>query len=68
MHRDRVGHPALDVDRLASFARQVVAEDARVCELNQQGLHCARHERGVLLEVEDYVYAFEQWLRERLAD
>lgn len=68
VHRDRVGHPALDVDRLASFARQVVAEDARVCELNQQGLRCARHERGVLLEVEDYVYAFEQWLRERLAD
>jgi Rieske 2Fe-2S family protein len=68
VHRDHVDHPGLDVDRLASFARQVVAEDARVCELNQQGLRCARHEHGVLLEVEDYVYAFEQWLRERLTD
>lgn len=68
VHRDSVGHPALDVAELTAFASQVVAEDARVCELNQQGLRSRRHQRGVLLEVEDYVWEFEEWLRQRLGD
>lgn len=66
VHRDVVDHPALDVERLIAFGSQVVSEDARVCELNQQGIRCSRHERGVLLEVEDYVHNFEQWVRRRL--
>jgi len=66
VHRDVLGHPELDVNRLIAFGSQVVSEDARVCELNQQGIRCGRHERGVLLEVEDYVYEFEQWVRRRL--
>jgi Rieske 2Fe-2S family protein len=68
VHRDRVDHPALDVGQLTAFASQVVAEDARACELNQAGLRCGRHAGGVLLEVEDYVYDFEQWVRGRLED
>jgi Rieske 2Fe-2S family protein len=66
VHRDVVKHPALDVNRLVAFGSQVVTEDARVCELNQQGIRCRRHERGILLEVEDYVHDFEQWVRRRL--
>ena len=57
----------LDVERLVSFARTVVLQDARVCELNQQGLHCIGHESGVLVPQEEWVFAFHQWLRERLA-
>jgi len=66
VHRDVLDHPALDVERLVAFGSQVVGEDARVCELNQQGIRCSRHEHGVLLEVEDYVHEFEQWVRRRL--
>ena len=66
VHRDLLDHPALNVGQLTAFASQVVAEDARACELNQAGLRCGRHERGVLLEVEDCVYDFEQWVREKL--
>lgn len=66
VHRDVLGHPALDIERLTAFGSQVVSEDARVCELNQQGIRCSRHARGVLLEVEDYVHEFEQWVRQRL--
>jgi Rieske 2Fe-2S family protein len=68
VHRDVLGHPALNIDRLIAFGSQVVSEDARVCELNQQGLRCGRHERGVLLEVEDYVSEFEQWVLRRLGE
>ena len=66
VHRDVLNHPQLDVSRLIAFGSQVVSEDARVCELNQQGIRCSRHEQGILLEVEDYVHEFEQWVRRRL--
>jgi Rieske 2Fe-2S family protein len=66
VHRDTVDHPELDIDRLTAFASQVVSEDARACELNQQGIRCGRHQHGVLLERENSVFEFEQWVRERL--
>ena len=58
----------VDVERLTAFARQVVAEDGRVCELNQQGIRGAPHRHGILLGIEDYVYEFEQWVRDRVGD
>jgi len=58
----------VDIDRLTRFARQVVAEDQRVCELNQAGLHCAAHEHGVLTPAEHGVLWFDNWVRERLGE
>jgi Rieske 2Fe-2S family protein len=66
VYRDLLDHPALNVGQLTAFASQVVSEDARVCELNQAGLRCGRHAGGVLLEIEEHVYDFEQWVREKL--
>jgi Rieske 2Fe-2S family protein len=68
VHQDSLDLPELDVDRLVAFASQVVSEDARVCELNQQGIRCGRHERGVLTELENPVFEFEQWVRDRLGE
>ena len=68
VHRDVVNHPDLDIERLSAFASQVVSEDARACELNQQGVRCGRHERGVLVERERFVFEFEQWVRNRLEE
>ena len=56
-----------DVERLTAFARRVVMEDAAVCEVNQRGLRCARHEAGVLMPQEHAVAEFHDWLRARLA-
>jgi Rieske 2Fe-2S family protein len=67
LHRDHADLPDEQVANLVAFARQVVSEDARVCELNQQGLRCSRHQGGVLLGLEDSVFEFEQWVRERLS-
>ena len=66
VHRQALDHPALKVENLIAFGSQVVVEDARVCELNQRGIRCSRHERGVLLEVETGVREFEQWLQRQL--
>lgn len=65
VHRDTLADD-LDTERLVAFGRQVVAEDAGVCERNQAGLACARHAAGVLLPREEGVLAFDRWLQERL--
>jgi len=56
----------VDIDRLTRFARQVVAEDQRACELNQAGLRCVPHQHGVLTPQEHGVLWFDNWVRERL--
>ncbi len=48
LHADTLSATRPDLARLTGFARQVVMEDARVAELNQQGLACAVHQHGVL--------------------
>ena len=51
---------------MLELGRTVIAQDARVCELNQQGLKCRRHERGVLAPQEQPLWQFHEWLRSRL--
>lgn len=58
----------VDTDRLTRFARQVIAEDQLVCELNQAGLHCQPHREGVLMPQEHGVLWFDNWVRERLGE
>jgi len=59
--------PAL-IEKMTNFARQVVMEDARACELNQKGLRSSRHQQGVLMPQEYDVLAFDNWVRERLGE
>lgn len=66
LHTDTLATLTPDVQALTAFARQVVMEDARVAELNQQGLACAVHERGVLSPGEEDVARFQEWVRERV--
>lgn len=55
-----------DLERLVAFARQVVAEDARACEINQAGLRSRAHRHGMLLPCEDGVAEFDDWVRAQL--
>jgi Rieske 2Fe-2S family protein len=56
-----------DVEPIVSFAKTVIEQDGRVCELNQQGLKNRPHRQGVLVPQEKYVADFHAWLRARLA-
>ena len=56
----------LDLEPIVALGRRVVEQDGRVCERNQQGLHCIAHERGVLVAQEYGVFEFQQWVREQL--
>ena len=59
--------PAL-ISKMTNFSRQVVKEDARACELNQQGLRSSRHQQGVLMPQEHDVLGFNNWVRELLGE
>jgi len=61
-----LGRGNVDIARLTGFGNRVVSEDARVCEINQRGLHSLRHQHGVILPHEHGVLEFSQWIRERL--
>jgi len=58
----------VDIPALIAFGNQVVTEDARVCELNQKGLHSRRHEHGILAPQEYDVLAFDNWVLTQLGE
>lgn len=57
-----------ELERMVELGRLVVAQDGRVCEINQQGLRSRRHCEGVLMPQEESVHAFNEWLRSRLLE
>lgn len=56
------------IEEMLAFARQVVSEDGRACELNQKGLKSMRHQQGVLLPQEYDVLGFDNWVRSCLGE
>jgi Rieske 2Fe-2S family protein len=58
--------PAFDLENLVALGRLVVAQDARVCEINQHGLRCRAHAAGVLVPQEHGVHELHRWVRARL--
>ena len=54
-----------DIDNIVAFGRQVLEEDAAVCELNQRGLHSRRHKAGVLMPEEYDLHRFHRWVGEQ---
>jgi Rieske 2Fe-2S family protein len=56
-----------ELERTFALGRLVVAQDGRVCELNQQGLRSRRHRAGVLMPQEHALAEFHNWLRSRLS-
>ncbi len=59
--------PPADMDNIVAFGKQVLEEDAAICEINQKGLRSMRHEVGVLMPEEYELYRFHNWVRERHA-
>lgn len=57
--------PPAGLDNIVAFGRQVLEEDAAVCELNQRGLHSRRHRAGVLMPEEYDLHRFHRWVRAR---
>jgi glycine betaine catabolism A len=59
--------PDFDLHNTVDFGAGVMAEDAEICELAQQGQHALMHRAGVLMPEEYDVFNFQQWVRAELA-
>lgn len=57
--------PSADIDNIVAFGRQVLEEDAAICEVNQKGLRSVRHKAGVLMPEEYDLHRFHNWVRAR---
>ncbi|MCL5778284.1 hypothetical protein M1105_14970 [Limibaculum sp. FT325] len=64
----RVERPSrgFDLGRIVAFARQVMAEDAAACAMNQRGLRAAPFAQGMPMQEECEIHAFHRWTRARL--
>ncbi len=56
-----------ELERMCELGRLVVAQDGRVCEINQRGLRSRRHRQGILMPQEQALVEFHEWLKTRLA-
>ena len=57
-----------DMANVVEFGKLVMEQDAKACELNQQGLHAAPLEQGVLMPEEYILHRFHQWVRSGIGD
>ena len=57
-----------ELEAMYALGRLLVAQDGRVCELNQQGLRSRRHREGVLMPQEHALHEFHEWLKSRLSE
>jgi Rieske 2Fe-2S family protein len=55
--------PDYDLNNVVDFARLVIEQDVKACELNQRGLHAAPLEAGVLMPEEYLLKRFHDWVR-----
>jgi Rieske 2Fe-2S family protein len=57
--------PPKGLENILGFGKQVLEEDAAVCEINQRGLHSRRHKAGVLMPEEYDLHRFHRWVGEQ---
>lgn len=57
---------AAGLERMFALGRLVIEQDGAVCELNQRGLRSRRHHKGMLVPQEYELWAFHEWLHQRL--
>ena len=63
---ETLADPAYDRSNVVDFGVLVMQQDARACELNQQGMHSAALAEGVLMPEEYLLKRFQDWVRDRL--
>ncbi len=62
----RADTPLDELRPIIDFPLQVIDEDGSMCELNQKGIRGRRHKHGYLVEQEQDIWDFHEWLRQRL--
>jgi Rieske 2Fe-2S family protein len=65
---ETLAQPGFDLANVVDFATLVMRQDGEACEMNQRGLHSARHDHGVLMPQEFDVHRFQSWVRDQLGE
>jgi Rieske 2Fe-2S family protein len=64
--QEALAAPGFNLRNVVDFTDLVMSEDARICELNQRGLHSLRHGAGVVMPEEYMVHSMHEWIRSRI--
>jgi Rieske 2Fe-2S family protein len=64
---EALGDPNFNLGNVVEFTDLVMTEDAKICEVNQRGLHALRHHSGVVMPEEYVVHSLHEWIRAQLA-
>lgn len=59
---ETLAQPGFDASQVASFARQVLEQDAAASEMNQRGLHSQAFRSARLMPEEYEIHRFHQWV------
>lgn len=58
---EALADPTANIDNIVAFGRQVLEEDADICEINQKGLRSMRPQDRMLMPEEYELHRFHNW-------
>ncbi|MDA9121894.1 aromatic ring-hydroxylating dioxygenase subunit alpha [Paracoccaceae bacterium] len=58
--------PSYDIQNVIEFAKLVMMQDGKACEINQLGMHSKAFEHGILMPEEYLLKRFQDWIRVQL--
>lgn len=59
--KETLDDPEFDMENTVGFPRLVMEQDVKASEMNQRGMHSIRHEAGVFMPEEHYLFEFSKW-------
>lgn len=66
--QETLDDPDFDLENTVGFARLVMEQDVKASEMNQRGMHSIRHDAGVFMPEEQWLYGFAEWYRKKMTD
>ena len=58
--------PSYDIQNVIEFAKLVMMQDGKACEINQLGMHSTAFKHGILMPEEYLLKRFQDWIRVQL--
>ena len=65
--QETLNDPDYDKNNVIEFAKLVMLQDGKACEINQAGVHSKVFKEGVLMPEEYLLKRFQDWVRDQIA-
>ncbi len=63
---DTLKDPKYDIENVVKFAKTVMEQDGKACEINQLGMHSNLFNNGVLMPEEYLLKRFQDWVKNQM--